>query len=230
MKIFFWLLIAVNVILFAVMKSGMLDGVGAASTLVPLHAEKIMLMASEPTKSAPVAASVLSASAAVAVSAPLSVPLAASACYEWGDFSGLALDQAKKSLEKLSLGDQLSQREVERVIGFWVYISPLNNKAAINQKLLQLKHRGVTDYFVVQDAGEWQNAISLGLFKSRDAAQSYVQILHDKGVNSAQVGERAGKSRAVVFVINGVDAKMTDKLTELQKEFATSELKSVQCH
>lgn len=245
MKIFFWLLIALNVILFAVMKSGMLDG-SAAPALQPLHAEKIILMVSEPAQSAPVAASVQSAPLSAPTSAPLSAPAlatvsasvplpatvaaSAGACFEWGEFSGLALDQVKKSLEKLSLGEKLSQRDVERVIGFWVYIAPLSNKAAVNQKLLQLKTRGVTDYFVVQESGEWFNAISLGIFKSRDSAQNFLQELRNKGVNSAQIRERAGKSRGVVFVFNGVDAQMAVKLTTLQKNFAASELKRVQCH
>ena len=259
MKIFFWLLIAVNVILFAVMKSGIFDGAGAAATLVPLHAEKIMLMPIEPMPSAPLAsaplasaqsvpvvalvqsmpvavAATLSASVTVsaplpapgAVSAPVLAPTAAGVCYEWGEFSGSSLNLVKNALAKLSLGEHLSQRET--VTNFWVYIPPLNHKDEISQKLLQLKHRGVTDYFVVQDAGAWQNAISLGLFKSRDAAQSFLQNLHNKGVSSAQIGERGDKNHAVVFVINGADANIAIKLGELQKEYATTELKRVQCH
>jgi len=240
MKIFFWFLIAANVILFTVMKSGVLDGGETASKLAPLHAEKIMLMTQEPAQSAPVASAqsaaasaplaVSSDSSAVVASAPLPSPAATGACYEWGEFSGVGLEQVKKSLDILALGDKLSQHEIERVTGFWVYIAPSGNKLLVRQKLFQLNRRGLTGYFVVQDAGAWQNAIALGLFRSREAAEGYLQILHDKGVASAEVGEHAGKRRATVFAIHGVDAKMTAKLTALQKEFATSELKRQQCH
>jgi hypothetical protein len=96
--------------------------------------------------------------------------------------------------------------------------------------LAQLKARGVTDFFVVQEAGEWQNAISLGLFKTREAAQSFIEGLRKKGVTSAKMGERSSKNKTVIFIFDGLDVKMSTKLTALQKEFAVSELKSVSCH
>lgn len=226
MKIFFWLLIAVNVILFAVMQTGMMDGREVVQVPPPLHEEKITIA----VQSAPVSiAPLISAQPA---SAPLSAPVAAKAstCFEWGEFSGAELERASQSLSKLSLGGKLSQREIDRVIGYWVYILPLRDKAAVNQKVAQLKARGVTEYFVVQEAGEWLNAISLGLFKSREAAQHFLEGLRNKGVNSAKMGERSSKSRAIVFVIDGLDAQTSGKLTVLQKDFSGSELKSVSCH
>ncbi len=44
MKIFFWLLVVVNVVFFAVMKSGILDNTQNTQTLTPLHEERISLM------------------------------------------------------------------------------------------------------------------------------------------------------------------------------------------
>ncbi len=130
----------------------------------------------------------------------------------------------------LQLGDKLSQREVTHATGFWVYIAPLKDRAAVNGKLAQLKARGVTDYFVVQDAGPWLNAISLGVFKTRESAQNFLDGLRSKDIRTAQLGEKLSKNRAVVFMINGLDAPMSDKLTALQKDFATIELKRVPCH
>lgn len=226
MKIFFWLLIAVNVILFAVMQTGVMDSSQVAQVPPPLHEEKITVAA----QSAPV--SITPLISAQPASAPVSAPVAAKAstCFEWGEFSGAEVDQVAKSLKKLSLGDKLSQREIDRVIGYWVYIAPLKDRASVAQKVAQLKARGVTEYFVVQEAGEWLNAISLGLFKSREAAQHFLEGLRAKGVNSAKMGERSGKNRATVFVIDGLDAQMSAKLTELQKYFTGSELKIVSCH
>lgn len=235
-KMIFWLLIAVNVVLFAVMQTGVLDDGQAAQVLRPVHEEKITLMGSEQAQAASAVTtpleSIQPASAPVPVSAPAAAPsvVKAGTCFEWGDFSGADLEQAAKALKKLSLGEKLSQREIDRVIGFWVYIAPLKDKAAVSHKVAQLKERGVTDYFVVQEAGEWLNAISLGLFKSRESAQNFLEGLHKKGVNSAKMGERTGKSRATVFIINGLDDQMSAKLTVLQKEFSGSELKMVSCH
>lgn len=235
-KMLFWLLIAVNAGLFAIMQTGVLDDRQAALVLRPENAEKITLMGGEQAQIASADITPLAliepASASVSVSAPAAASISVKdrTCVEWGDFSDGDLDQATKALKKLSLGEKLSQREIDRVIGFWVYIAPLKDKAAVSHKLAQLKERGVTDYFVVQDAGEWQNAISLGLFKSRESAQKFLDGLRNKGVSSAKMGERTGKAHATVFVINGLDEKMNVKLADLKKEFAGSELKTVSCH
>lgn len=222
MKIFFWLLIAVNVIFFAIMKFGVVESGPMGADLVSINENKITLMEDKQTTQLVSASNSLAAPVA-------SVPPAVN-CFEWGEFSGADIDQVMTALKRLQLGDKLTQRNVDHAIGFWVYIAPLKDKSAVSQKIAQLKARGVTDYFVVQEAGEWFNAISLGLFKTRDAAQSFLEELRGKKVNSAQMGERSGKSKATILMINGLDVQMSEKLTALKKDFAASELKSVSCH
>lgn len=211
MKKVLWLLIAVNVVFFIVMKSGVMDD--RLIEMTPLHEERIAIAAPDASSSVPEV-----------------VPPAAEKCFEWGDFSGADLERVSKSLQKLSLGGKLHRREVEHIIGYWVYIAPLKDKAATAQKLAQLKARGVTDYFVVQDAGEWLNAISLGVFKSQESAQGFLQGLRSKGVNSAKMGERAGKTRTTILEINGLGDQASAELTALQKDFPSIELKTVACH
>lgn len=217
MKIFFWFLVMANVIFFAVMKSGVLDDGQGEQPPLPINAEQITLL------NAPVAA-------ALPVSAPVSAPVVEGACFEWGGFSGTDVDLVTKALKKLNLGDRLSQHDIDRPLGYWVYIPPVNSKAAVAQKVAQLKALGVTDYFVVQDAGEWLNSISLGVFKTREAAQSFLDGLREKGIHSARVGEKSSKNPVVMFVMNGLDKEMSDKLNTLQKDFSDSELKRVSCH
>ncbi len=232
MKIFFWLLVAANVIFFAVMKSGVFQGAQPEPAQPVLHPEKIILLnASKIVVEAPQAASAVVASAsAVAAPEPSQVKAIATACYEWGEFSSAELERANSALKALQLGDKLSQHEIEHTIGYWVYIPPLKDKVAISQKLAQLKARGVTEYFVVQEAGEWLNAISLGIFKTRDAAQSFLQGLNEKEVRTAQVGERASKTKTTVFLLNSLNAEKISKLNALQKDFPAETLKSVPCH
>jgi SPOR domain len=148
---------------------------------------------------------------------------------EWSDFSGSDLTRANDALTPLKLGNKLSSRPIEYSSGFWVYLPPLKDKAAIAKKLEQLKARGVSEYFVVAEAGEWQHAISLGVFKSEESAQNYLTILKDSGVNSAKVGERASKLKATIFVFKQVDEALVEQLKTLQKDFPSSELKSVEC-
>ncbi|MGZ8257184.1 MAG: SPOR domain-containing protein, partial [Gallionella sp.] len=109
-------------------------------------------------------------------------------CMEWSDFSGSDLVRATEALSPLKLGNKLSTRPIEYASGFWVYLAPLKDKTAVANKIEQLKARGVTEYFVVQEAGAWLHAISLGVFKSEEAANHYLASLKEQGVNSAKVG------------------------------------------
>jgi hypothetical protein len=148
---------------------------------------------------------------------------------EWGEFSGADLARATAALGELQLGGRLGRREVEYSIGYWVYIPPLKDKAAVAQKIEQLKARGVAEYFVVQEAGAWVNAISLGVFKTREAAQNFVNQLKAKDVRSAQVGERSSRLKVMVFALSGLDVASAGKLAEMRKDFPGSELREVSC-
>ncbi len=150
-------------------------------------------------------------------------------CMEWGEFSGNDLVRAQQALALLKLGDDLSQRTVEKKHGYWVYIPPMKKRAEVEKKIAQLKQRGVKDYFVVQEEGKWLNAISLGVFKTKEAAQKYLAVLQAKEVRTAKVGERISKLKFTVFVMKELDSGVADKLNALQKEFPDSELKVSAC-
>jgi hypothetical protein len=229
MKKVFWILLAGNAIFFAVMQWG---GLLTAEPDAPpvqaaLNEQKIRLLAAPPS------AVPQSATAEVAASAVPAVASAAKgearACMEWGEFSGDDLARATAALNGLRLGNRLGQREVEYNIGYWVYVPPLKDKATVAQKIEQLKARGVEEYFVVQEAGVWLNAISLGVFKTREAAQNFVGQLRAKGVRSAQVGERSSRLKVTVFVLSGLDAGTAEKMAAMQKDFPDSEFKQVSC-
>ncbi len=242
MKILLGLLIAANLILFGVMKSGVLDDGQANQVVLPLNEQKITLLDMSKSAEEGKLESLVPASGVVAVppvevaaSAPLvAAPQVAKAetmsCFEWGEFSGTELDRVHAMLKKLQLGDKMTQRDTAPAIGYWVYIPPLNNKAEVNQKVVQLKALGVTEYFVVQDPGEWFNAISLGVFKTRESAQNHLDGLRAQKVISAQLGERAGKVKSTTFVFTGLNAVTSQKLADLQKNFPVNTLKNTTCH
>jgi hypothetical protein len=259
MKNLFWILLLVNVILYAVMQG---NGFGLGEQEVQpqpeLHGDMIRLipapqstpakpLPSQGTLSAPppVSAPAQELSAAAPVAAPAksvsktdhqadaAVPATAKpsteVCLEWGDFSGPDLARATAALSAMQLTDKLSQRQVQRDRGYWVYFPPLRNKAAVNRKIAEIKALGISEYFVVQGRGRWQNAISLGVFKTKEAAQNFLHGLNGRGVRTARVGQRTSKLRATIFMLDWVDAETVTKLTILQKDFAGSELNMVPC-
>lgn len=264
MRNLFWILLLVNVILFAVMQRGGFGwGEQAVQPQPELNGDMIRLL---PATQAPPArpAHASPAQAPVPVAAPVSAPVPVKApvpvvvqpakvhasspsarsanmtasegtdsgklvCLEWGEFSGTDLTRAAAALSGLQLADKISKRQIERDIGYWVYIPPLKSKAAVNRKIGELKKLGVKEYFVVQASGQWMNAISLGVFKTRDAAQNFLHELQTKGVHSAKVGERASKLKATIFILNRVDSGTEAKLKAMQNDFAGSELTNVPC-
>lgn len=154
---------------------------------------------------------------------------APSVCLEWGDFSGADLKRATDFLSTLQLGEKVSQRQVQYDKGYWVYIPPLKSKAAANRKVTQLKKLGIKEYFIVQDAGAFRYAISLGVFKTQEAARNYLGELKAKGLSAAKVGERASKLKTTMFLLNGTDKSVAAKLAAAKKDFPGSELKNVPC-
>jgi hypothetical protein len=200
--------------------------------------------------SAPAATSALPASATVATASassvvavpvhaipPVPIPLVsapvvkveANVCMEWGEFSGKDLKQATQELAAMKLDDRLGQKTVEYDTGYWVYMQPLKGQAAVKKKIAQLKDLGVEDYFVVLMPDHKMHAISLGVFKTREAAENYLLLLKKKGVRTAKVDERKSKLKFTVFTLKKIDTAAVAQLEKLKKEFLNSELKTVPC-
>jgi len=250
MRKLFWMLLLGNAVLLAVIQRGWWVPGEQVQQLGPALHEEMIRLQDVPQKM-PVKVPLPHVRATVPESAPaqvaasqappsslqMALSLSAGAkagstppvCLEWGDFSGPDLTRAAAALSVMQLGDKLSKRQVERDIGYWVYIPPMKNKAAANRKVTELKALGIQEYFIIQSAGSWRNAISLGVFKTREAAQNFLDYLHTKGVRTAKVGERASKLKATIFRLNRIDAATETKLTAMQKDFAGSELKNVPC-
>jgi hypothetical protein len=237
------LLLLANLAFFGWMRwgSALTVDADAGAVQAALNPDKIKLLETLATPASGAASGTalnLSPVSAAAASAPLAMPVPVAAenapprisnCAEWGEFSGEDLARSQQALAALNLGDKLTQRGVEQNHGFWVYIPPLKRRADVERKIAQLKERGVKDYFVVQERGKWLNAISLGVFKTKEAAQKYQALLLAKDVRSARLGERMSKLKFTVFVMKGLDAETADKLNALQKGFPDSELKIMAC-
>jgi len=190
--------------------------------------------------SAPIASPALPVPAVAPVPSPAPIPAPSQAtanvwksvvrtCMEWGEFSGADLAYATKELAVLKLGDRLSQRTIEYASGYWVYIPPLHSQPALNKKIEQIKAMGLQDFYVVKEPKKWNRSISLGVFKTQEAAKNFQIKLKKKGLSSARVGERKHKLKFIVFTFKGVDAEERSKLIKLQKDIANSELKAVAC-
>jgi hypothetical protein len=152
-------------------------------------------------------------------------PKVASVCLEWGALIGADAARAEQALEPLALGAKLTQRKQEDITGFWVYVPPLASRQVATQKAGELKRLGVDDYFVVPDDPKWRNAISLGVFKTEEAAKARLAALRAKGVKSATVGARETQPGKTYFQVREANPALAAKLGELKQGFPGTELR-----
>lgn len=115
-------------------------------------------------------------------------PTAEQQCVAW---NGLGTDEANRLLARLQAAAiDARQIGVDTPHSWWVRVPPQGGKEQAERKVKELKALGVSDFFIVQDAGPNQFAISLGLFKTEAAANQQLTQLRNKGVRSASVAPR----------------------------------------
>jgi len=108
-----------------------------------------------------------------------------------------------------------------------VYYPPLPSKTAADDKLTELAELGGRDWAVVRPAGQWQNAVSLGLYAKQAIADARVAELHKKGVQSARI-EARGKTPSL-FTLRDLDTAEQASMVQLQQSYANTQLKRVDC-
>ena len=211
MRALFLLLVLLNVAFFA--WSRYVAPPEAAADPVPLGREI------EPQKLKVVAPSELPA--VVARPAPAPVVLK---CIEWGSFTLADALNAQAALEPLQLGARLAQRRTDENAGWWVFIPPQGSRPAAQKKAAELKALAVEEYFVVQDE-PYRWALSLGVFRSEEAAQARLAALRAQGVRSAQVGARETTIAKIWLQVKAVDAGLYARLKEVARVVEGSELR-----
>jgi len=156
---------------------------------------------------------------------PASASTVALKCLEWGSFTLADAPQAEKALEPLALGARLAQRRTEEAAGWWVFIAPQGSRPAALKKAGELKALAVEDYFIVQDEGPYRWALSLGVFRTEEAALARLAALRGLGVRSAQIGARETTVPKVWLQVKGVDGALHARLKDAARSIEGSELR-----
>lgn len=225
MRLLFFMLLLANGVFFAYAWFGPV-ALGSSDAQIinqQLNPEKIRLLGGDQlsaltrkTEAPKVEAAKVEAPKAAAV---------AGACLEWGALAGADVLRAEQALEPLALGARLGRRKPDEPAGFWVYIPPLPSRQVAAQKGGELKRLGVDDYFVVPDDPKWRNAVSLGVFKTEDAAKARLAAVRAKGVKSAIVGAREPQPGKTYFQVREASPAVAAKLDELKQGFAGTEVR-----
>jgi SPOR domain len=157
-------------------------------------------------------------------------PPAGLSCLEWtGLASGEDVVRARLVLTELRPGVSVSERKGDRQDKYWVYIAPMENRADAEKRIAELKRAGISDFFVVAEAGEWRNAISLGVFSSQEKAQARLQAVKAKRVVDALTGAYGKTVEQSTLIVSDADDALADAARARTREFPGSEVRVAIC-
>jgi len=150
--------------------------------------------------------------------------LSGAACVEFSGIAPADVARAHDAFAALRLGDRLSERRVEDVSRYWVSIPPARDRRTAEASLAQIRRLGVNDVSIRPD-----NAISLGVFSTEEAARRFMTSLDAKGVKGAEAGPFAKEMRELVMLIREPDTETVARLTVLQRDYPGAQLRAVTC-
>ncbi len=147
------------------------------------------------------------------------------ACTEIGNFDAVESKRFESQLASLALGERLTRRTIQESARHMVYMPPQADKDAAEKKAGELKRLGVNDFFVIQDGSALQWGISLGIFKSEEAARNHLNALNQKGVRSARIGMHSPSASKFAFQLRGLDMAIKNSVVKIKGNFPRQELR-----
>lgn len=150
--------------------------------------------------------------------------LAGAACVELSGIGAADAQRAHDAFVALALGPRWTERRIEEITRHWVYVPATRDRRAAEASVAQLRRQGVNDVSLRPD-----NAISLGVFSTEEAARRFLASLEAKGVKGAEEGPFVKELREVVMLIREPDTELVSRLTLLQRDFPSSQLRAVTC-
>lgn len=164
----------------------------------------------------------------VAALGPAKVSALADVCVEWGPLSDGEKARALAQLEPLELARLISQKKIEVITNYWVFIPPAANKPSADKRLDELRGQNIRDVALV-DSGPQRLAISLGAYRTEQGAQARLTALQTMGVKSAKVGSRAQSLMETTLVVRDPPAPAVARMRELSSGFVESEIRIGTC-
>ena len=150
--------------------------------------------------------------------------LAGAACVEFSGIAAADAFRAREAFAALQLGNRVTERRIEEITRHWVFVPPARERRAAETRMAEIRRQGVTDLSIRPD-----NSISLGVFSTEEAARRFLTSIEAKGVRGAEQGPFTKDLREVVMLVREPDSEMLARLTLLQRDFPTAQLRAVNC-
>lgn len=219
LKFFFWFLLCINGVLFAYGRGYLGNFKGnerePARMKGQVNADKLMLVPAakatgeRPAETPPVAL------------APVAASPALIACVEIGSLNAQEARRFDNRIAALGLPVQPVRQNVTttEVGSYMVHVPPHASREAADRKAAELQNLGVTNFYVIPDNTPMKWAISLGVFKSENAAKTLLAALNKQGVQGARISGRGTQVVRVNYRFRDIDAATGQKLNRIAATF-----------
>lgn len=142
-------------------------------------------------------------------------PIIANICVELGYFSRAEANRAEATLVRLSMPTKRSERKIEHISSYMVHVVVKGGQAAADRRVAQLRRSGIKDFYVIP--GSYANEslrwnISLGVFKTEQAAQQFVAALKGHEIADLAITPRASVDMRQYFKFAGITPGARERL------------------
>jgi hypothetical protein len=246
LKLLFWLLLVGNVVLFGMSRGYF--GANASErrepqrlaeqlrpellSVLPANSEKLasQLRAQPATTQASAAAPAATpATASPAQPAAAQVATVTPSCTEVGNFTAADARRFSDQLASLKLGDKVVQKLTQDVTSHMVYIPPQDGREGAERRVAELRRLGIGDFYVIPDSfpnPALRSGVSLGIFRTEEAAKAYVGQLISRGVRSARIIARRSGAGKQVFQLRDLSPEARTALENIKSAFPDQEIRA----
>ena len=138
-------------------------------------------------------------------------------CLAWERLDAAGLRAIETYLKQVGIKPGAYSIELEKKLGWWVFLPPLEDAAAGQDRIDQIIQLGIKDYAQVR-SGPMRNAVSLGAFSNLSQAREHAAFLTNKGLKGIDFGPRLESGVASLTFSTAVsDAE----LAKLEAQFKT---------
>lgn len=112
----------------------------------------------------------------------------------------------EKQLPSLSIpaGD-ISRMPVREGQAYMVFIAPAASQKAAEEKIAELEHKGIRSHYIIRDAGELKWAVSLGVFKTKEAAEKHAADMAKAGLADIHIAPRGLAAEKTVYRLDNLN-------------------------
>lgn len=212
LKIFFWILLAANIVLFAFQRTyfnAPSTGKHEPERLAYQYQEDRIRLLSPDEINRDIAKS----------KAAQDITTAGS-CMDTAPFNKAETAGFERQLPSLSMnkGD-IRRIPVRENQAYMVFIAPAASQKAAEEKIAELEKKGIKSYYLIRDSGELKWAVSLGVFKTREAAEKHAADMEKTGLADIHVAPRGLASEKTVYRLNNLNDEQLRALEAIIRNF-----------